>query len=288
MAKFTEKHIGMRVIGNEKADSEYVITKTGYVGIIASLCGNNFWIQSTDDFNREWFVHEDYFDLIEPEIKEVKEDLSNAMQFLYNGETYYKDTHAGEGAELINRFALVTSYGIDKGRVGTIINFNKGDDYEYIIDGHSHKRDEFTVVTKIQSDVLEVSNGITICSGSFDSTYVDVDHESPTVGIDTLNEAYRRLLGSAFTNPMFYGLDYGEVDIIKSNKNYKDMNLIDKIRTNIKGKPLATLIKNDVLTLNETLTGAGQALFNDFLFTKFKDEFVKDIAPKLEELNDNE
>lgn len=74
-------------------------------------------------------------------------------------------------------------------------------------------------------------------------------------------------------------------DIIKSNYiKYKDMNLIDKIRVNIKVEPMKTLIKNDILTLDERLTGTGKELFTDFLYDKFKDEFAADLAPKLEGL----
>lgn len=75
-------------------------------------------------------------------------------------------------------------------------------------------------------------------------------------------------------------------DIInKSNYiKYKDMNIIDKIRVNIKREPMKTLIKNEVLTLDERLTTTGKELFNDFLYDKFKDEFIADLAPKLEGL----
>jgi hypothetical protein len=62
------------------------------------------------------------------------------------------------------------------------------------------------------------------------------------------------------------------------------MNIIDKIRVNIKGEPMKTLIKNEVLTLDERLTTTGKELFNDFLYDKFKDEFIADLAPKLEGL----
>lgn len=75
--------------------------------------------------------------------------------------------------------------------------------------------------------------------------------------------------------------------IKSNNKNYKDMNIIDKIRVNIKREPMKTLIKNDILTLDERLTGTGKELFNDFLYAKFKDEFIADLAPKLEGINDD-
>lgn len=165
--KFTDNHIGMRVIGNHLACS-YVVTTTGWVGIITNVNSNDSIDAVGIDGTVFSYLSSKCFDLIEP--GEKKEDL---------------------------------------------------------------------VVTKIKSDVYS-------------------KEEKPIE------------------------------DIINNNKTYKNMNLIDKIRTNIKGKPMSTLIKNDVLTLNETLTSTGKELFNDFLFTKFKDEFVNDIAPKLEELNDNE
>lgn len=117
------------------------------------------------------------------------------------------------------------------------------------------------------------------------------------VGQNHWNDLYQLMFKAsediAFGKPLFYSTSDGvelfnesHVNIIKSNKNYKNMSIIDKIRVNIKGEPMKTLIKNDILTIDERLTNVGKELFMDFLYAKHKDEFVADIAPKLEGIND--
>ena len=176
-------------------------------------------------------------------------NMENVIQFIYKGDTYIKDTNAKDGDCLVGRYALVLN-GLDKGKVGTITNYLKGNAYEYVIDGHFHTRKEFSVVLKIESDV----------------------YEKPT------DFYYNYTIGDGVVM-----WNAGHEDISKSN-NYNDMNIIDKIRVNIKGGPMKTLIKNDILTLDERLTTTGKELFADFLYAKHKDEFIEDLAPKLEGL----
>lgn len=145
---------------------------------------------------------------------------------------------------------------------------------------------------------------LTIVSGSggqYDLAYKDVDDamtnaeytysnsigQSPKLTKSSLQRMYqliyRGIEQRVYGNPWIKDSD----NIIKTNL-YKDMNIIDKIRVNIKGEPMKTLIKHDILTLDERLTRTGQELFNDFLYAKFKDEFVADLAPKLKDLKENE
>ncbi len=294
--------------------------------------------------------------------------MENVIQFIYKEEMYIKDTNAKDGGCLLGRYALVLN-GLDKGKVGTITHYKKDDAYEYVIDGHFHTREEFSVVTKIQSDVYEkpkykVGDKV-VFTYDEDSTkeyigyYVDNDGEDDICELDHSNFMPDAWMTTRYGLPLATGMysyctvirkveeeqksnqigatsttaeyaigytdcyinaggivtykkppangfyDYykkcnyitgnsvplwnaSHEDIIKSNYiKYKDMNLIDKIRVNVKGKPMKALIKNEVLTLDERLTNIGKELFNDFLYAKFKDEFIADLAPKLEGLNED-
>lgn len=66
------------------------------------------------------------------------------------------------------------------------------------------------------------------------------------------------------------------------NNNINNMTIIDKIKLNLLGEPLKTLVKNDIRNSDGSLTSNGKELFNLFLEKKYTEEFnnkiLEDIA----------
>lgn len=61
MAKFS---VGDVVIGNSRASNHYSITRTGWVGTVRDVSGNNIQVFSQDGVCNYWVAAE-YFDLVE-------------------------------------------------------------------------------------------------------------------------------------------------------------------------------------------------------------------------------
>ena len=60
--------VGDTVIGNEKANGRYNITKEGFIGKVTDAAGGLIRL------NCEWTVEDCYFDLYEPEINVPMDD----------------------------------------------------------------------------------------------------------------------------------------------------------------------------------------------------------------------
>lgn len=100
--------IGDRVIGNEKADREYHITKKGYIGKVTDTDKGS---RSDIKLNDEHWVSSSCFDLYQP-IKEV-EDLQFAdILTLRNGQKYVKadEYMMGEESGYISDGDTISSY----------------------------------------------------------------------------------------------------------------------------------------------------------------------------------
>lgn len=77
---------------------------------------------------------------------------------------------------------------------------------------------------------------------------------------------------------------------LKNNKqfNYKNMNLLEKIKFNLKSEPLKTLIKNGIRQDNGDLTDLGLDLFDNFLEEKFKAEFDAAMIAEIKKQEEEE
>lgn len=265
--KFTKADIGKKVIANENAAKKrgYNITVPGWIGTIVEV-----------DCNKK------------DSLRVIGKSISSS--FGLNVDPYYFD-FVEESKEL-TKFnvgdRVISTYSSTRGEVGTVVGFNKNlsGEQTYYVDGFSCG----CPVVYNGKNVNEYSGGFLEPSEVNTSPVWSQVHTADTldrmIGVNDI--IYTRcgsetmyLTGDGLS---LFNMSHG--DIIKSN-NYKTMNIIDKIRVNIKGEPMKTLIKNEILTLDERLTNTGKELFMDFLYTKFKDEFVADLAPKLEGLNDD-
>jgi len=289
MYKFTEKHIGSRVRPTQDTVStEYHTFKSvDEIFTISEIYGEFCAVVSQiGEEHRGWF--HDRFELVD----ETKYKVGDKVVFTYEEDSIkvYIGYYVGNDGEddiceldrgnFIPDAWMTTEYGLP---LATGM-------YLYC-----------TAIRKYEEPVVGCDWGL----GNSEAVWSNVSIDSPKLTKSTLDGMYNLMAESmehcAFGQPMHYKLPnvtddgvamynirHGDV-IIKSNYiKYKDMNIIDKIRVNIKGEPMKTLIKNDILTLDERLTTTGKELFNDFLYAKFKDEFIADLAPKLEGLNDKE
>lgn len=299
--KFTEADIGKKVIGNICA-SAYNITNTGLVGVIMNVLQNGT-IGIVGDDCTEYYVEPECFDLLEPEKKfkpgdKVKINLVGVHNQRRNNEIVnihsYTETITAMGLS----WDIYAVYG------DSVSDTCKKEINGVLYDTFSEEFLE-PLEEELDTDVCKPIYTLpTDLAGPNTLSWSNVTAEAPVLTKSTLDRmvyathtpfsencfskiytAYEEMVDA--TKHSVIGKPYIESDLfIKTNK-YKDMNIIDKIRVNIKGEPMKTLIENDILTLDERLTNTGKELFMDFLYAKFKDEFVADLAPKLEGLNDD-
>lgn len=113
-----------------------------------------------------------------------------------------------------------------------------------------------------------------------------------TIGYNTETLEYNIFDGNSFvpiTPPQFSesalepAEPLGEYKPFNHLINNKFMSIKNKIKMLMTGEPEKTLIKHGILTIDKELTVEGKQLFNEFIETKFKEEFLKELYEVLKD-----